>query len=298
MKSLLFTGSNGFVGRNIIPYLSMVYKISTMDKTSPSEYKVDLSEEVPRFNQRFDIVLHSAGKAHSIPHSKVEIQEFFDANFEGTKNLCMGIESSGLPHAFIYISTVAVYGCEFGDNITEEQPLNGVTPYALSKKEAEQYLVEWSRKNNIILSILRPSLIAGPNPPGNLGAMNKGIKTGRYVNIAGGKARKSILMVQDIANLVPLLENKGGVFNLCDNAHPSFKQLGILIAKQLNKPPPLSVPYPVAKSMAWCGDLIGDRAPINSDKLFKMVYSLTFSSQKAQKILGWKPLNVLENYVI
>ena len=37
-------------------------------------------------------------------------------------------------HLF-FISTVAVYGCDSGENITEEYPLNGTTPYALSKNQ-------------------------------------------------------------------------------------------------------------------------------------------------------------------
>lgn len=46
----------------------------------------------------------------------------FDVNLQGTKNLCAALENSGIPKAFIFISTVAVYGCDFGDNITEEHP--------------------------------------------------------------------------------------------------------------------------------------------------------------------------------
>jgi nucleoside-diphosphate-sugar epimerase len=150
----------------------------------------------------------------------------------------------------------------------------------------------------VVLSILRPSLIAGVNPPGNLGAMIKGIREGRYLNIAGGKARKSVLMAQDIANLVPLLERKSGIFNLCDDEHPTFEQLGKAISRKLGKRPPVSIPYPMAKFMALCGDLLGNSAPLNSEKLSKMTSSLTFSNQKAKEILGWKPLNVLDNFIM
>ena len=95
----------------------------------------------------------------------------------------MALEKSGIPKAFIFISTVAVYGCEFGNDITEEHPLNGMTPYAESKKKAELYLKVWCRELNVVLSIIRPSLIVGPNPPGTLGYMIKGIRTRRYLSI-------------------------------------------------------------------------------------------------------------------
>jgi nucleoside-diphosphate-sugar epimerase len=176
--------------------------------------------------------------------------------------------------------------------------LLGNTPYALSKIQAEQFLKEWCGINNVTLTILRPSLIAGPNPPGNLGAMIKGISTGKYLSIGGGKARKSVLMVQDIANLIPLVADKGGVYNVCDSHHPSFRELEELICRQLNKSGVISVPFCVAKLLANVGDLLGKYAPINSDKLSKITKSLTFSNEKARSTLGWEPLNVLDNFRI
>jgi nucleoside-diphosphate-sugar epimerase len=295
MQTLLITGANGFLGRNVMPLLKAKgYIISTLDIAN-ADINCNISKETPEL-EKYDIVLHTAGKAHSIPKTETEKQVFFDVNYQGTVNLCTGLEKSGAPKSFVFISTVAVYGCECGENITEDYPLNGNTPYALSKIKAEQYLQEWCRQHDVILSILRPSLLAGPNPPGNLGAMVNGIKTGRYVSIAGGKARKSILMVQDIAHLVSLLIDKGGIYNVCDDEYPSFNQLEVLISKQLNKRKPLSIPYFLAKSLALCGDIIGSKAPINSSKLLKITESLIFSNRKAKELLEWQPLNVLKNF--
>lgn len=254
--------------------------------------------DIPKLDIKYDVVLHAAGKAHTIPENEQEKQAFFDVNLQGTKNLCTALENSGIPKAFIFISTVAVYGCDSGENITEEHPLNGTTPYALSKIKAEKYLEGWCAMHNVKLSILRPSLIAGPNPPGNLGAMIHGIKTNKYLSIAGGKARKSVLMVQDIANLLPMLIEKGGIYNVCDSYQPSFRELEMVICKQLSRKGPISIPYWLAKSMAVMGDCLGAKAPINSLKLRKITSSLTFSNEKAVRELGWKPMNVLENFRI
>ena len=297
MTHILLSGSNGFVGRNILPLLEKKYKVSTLD-VSNSMIISNISREIPLVKNGCDIVLHVAGKAHSVPKTELEKQAFFDINYQGTVNLCKGLEQSGLPKSFIFISTVAVYGCETGENISENHPLNGDTPYALSKIQAEQYLTEWCSKNEVVLSILRPSLIAGPNPPGNLGTMIRGIKSGFYFNIAGGKAKKSVLMVQDIANLIPLLIEKGGIYNVCDDEQPSFGQIAEVISEQLGKKKPVSIPYFVAKMMALCGDLLGNKAPINSDKLAKITQPLTFSNKKVKDNLGWKPLNVLEKFKI
>lgn len=295
---LLFTGASGFLGNNTFPLLRRMYDIMTIGLLQKDDYTVNIAKEIPELYERYDIILHAAGKAHSIPRSEVEKQAFFDVNLQGTKNLCTALEKAGVPKAFIFISTVAVYGCDYGENIAEDHPLNGDTPYAMSKRLAEEYLQEWCRKHNVILGIIRPSLIAGLNPPGNLGAMIHGIRSGKYLSIAGSQARKSVLMVQDIANLVPLLAEKGGIYNVCDSHHPTFRELETTICRQLDKKLPLSIPYWVAKCMALAGDCLGRKAPINSLKLDKITKSLTFSNEKAIRELGWKPTNVLENFKI
>ncbi len=295
---ILFTGATGFIGKNIRLILENKYKVITLGLSENDHYHINITKEIPKLMVKCDIVLHAAGKAHSIPCTNEEIQDFYNVNLQGTKNLCAALEKCCIPKSFIFISTVAVYGCDFGENITEESPLNGTTPYAVSKIMAEEFLIKWCAENNVLLSIIRPSLIAGPNPPGNLGAMINGIRTGKYLSISGGKARKSVLMVQDIANLIPLLAEKGGIYNVCDSEQPTFHELEKLIASQLGKSLPLSIPYSFAKLLARIGDCLGKRAPINSRKLDKITKSLTFSNEKARKELGWEPLNVLENFKI
>ena len=298
MKKLLFTGASGFLGYNIRPILEKTYDVHTIGLTDDDDIKINMAKEVPPINTHYDVVLHAAGKAHTVPKTEEEKQVFYDVNYTGTIHLCDALEKAGIPKALVFISTVAVYGCEFGENIDEYHSLNGKTPYADSKIKAEEYLIRWCLDHQVRLSILRPSLLAGKNAPGNLGAMVKGIKKGFYMNIAGGKVVKSILMAEDIAKLVPILEEKGGIYNVCDTRQPSFGEISASVAKQLGKHKPISIPYWMAWCMAKVGDLLGSKAPINSYKLEKMTKSLTFSNEKARKELGWEPLDVLDNYKI
>lgn len=298
MKSLLLTGGTGFLGKNIVPNLRYGYDITLCGITPQDNIQVNLAKEVPELPERYDIVLHAAGKAHVIPKTEEEIQAFYDINLQGTKNLCAALEKVGAPKSLIFVSTVAVYGCEEGENIDENHPLYGNTPYALSKIQAEHFLTDWCRKNNVILSIIRPSLIAGPNPPGNLGAMIAGIKSGKYLSIGGGKARKSVLMVNDIPFLIELLKNKGGVYNVCDDHQPSFKELEDSISLQLGGKRVIGIPLWFATICAKVGDLLGSKAPINSQKLSKITKSLTFSNAKAKRELKWQPTDVVSNFKI
>ena len=298
MEKLLFTGGTGFLGQNVMPLMKQQYDVTTCGITDEDMIKANLAKEVPTLPDHYDIVLHAAGKAHLVPKTEKEKQAFYDVNCIGTIHLCDALEKAGVPKALVFISTVAVYGCEFGELITEEHPLEGTTPYAESKIQAEKYLTNWCKEHDVVLGVLRPSLLAGRKAPGNLGAMVAGIQKGIYLNIAGGKVKKSVLMADDIARLLPLLVEKGGVYNVCDSYQPSFGELSELVAKQLGKRKPISIPYWMAWCMAKVGDLLGSKAPINSNKLEKMTKSLTFSNEKARRELCWEPLDVLANYKI
>ena len=298
MNKLLFTGGTGFLGRNVMPLLQKNYEVTTCGITPEDMIQANLAQMVPELPQQYDVVLHAAGKAHVVPKTEEEKQQFFDINYQGTVNLCKALERVGVPKALVFISTVAVYGCEYGEQITEEHPLNGETPYAKSKIMAEEYLTKWCSEHGVVLGILRPSLLVGKNAPGNLGAMVNGIRKGFYMNIAGGKVTKSVLMAEDIARILPLVAEKGGVYNVCDTRQPSFGELSVSVARQLGKRTPFSIPYWMAWCMAMVGNLLGPKAPINSYKLEKMTKSLTFNNEKASKELGWEPLDVLQNYKI
>jgi len=298
MEKLLFTGGTGFLGKNVKPILDEKYGVTTCGITPNDMIKANLSVEEPNLPEHYDIVLHACGKAHMVPKTEAEKKVFYDVNYQGTVNLCAALEKVGVPKSLVFISTVAVYGCDTGELITEDHPRNGITPYAESKIMAEDYLTKWCEEHGVILGILRPSLLAGPGAPGNLGAMVKGIKKGFYVNLAGGKVKKSIMMVQDIATLVELIKDKGGVYNVCDDYNPTFGEISISIAKQLGKHKPFNMPYWMAWCIAKVGDLMGHKAPFNSYRLTKMTESLTFSNEKAKRELGWHPLDVLTNYTI
>lgn len=292
---ILLTGSSGFLGKTVFDLYQD--QIVTLNRTS-GDYKIELENLVPVFNQAFDVVIHAAGKAHINPSSSKERQHFFDVNVNGTKNLIKGLEMSVLPKSFIFISSVAVYGKDTGCLIKEDEPLEAKDPYGLSKIMAEELIGEWCKNNNVVCSILRLPLIAGPNPPGNLGIMIQGIKKGFYFNIAGGKAQKSVVLGSDVAKILGKVAEIGGTYNLTDGYHPSFYELSVLISKQLKKKEPLNMPWWVGKSLALIGNLLGSNAPINELKLQKITSDLTFDDSKARELLGWDPMPVLKGFTI
>lgn len=98
----LFTGAFGFLGNNVRPFLERMYDVTTIGLLPQDDYTVNIAKEIPDLDERYDIVLHAAGKAHSVPRTEAEKQVFFDVNLQGTKNLCTALERRGVPRAFIF----------------------------------------------------------------------------------------------------------------------------------------------------------------------------------------------------
>jgi nucleoside-diphosphate-sugar epimerase len=292
---ILVTGASGFLGKSIVKSLTADNTVFSLSK-SAGEYKVALEASVPNFKNKFDLIIHAAGKAHNIPSSALEKNQFYEVNVLGTSNLLKGLENVGVPKQFVFISSVSVYGQESGSNINEDYPLLATDSYGKSKIDAEKMLTQWCNQNNVKLTVLRLPLIAGPNPPGNLAAMIKGIQKGYYFNIDGGKARKSIVLAEDVAHIVLKAAEIGGIFNLTDGIHPSFSELSEVMTKQLGKEKPYSIPVYFAKLLAKVGDMIGSRAFFDSKKLYKITSSLTFDDSKARLELGWCPKAVLKEF--
>lgn len=291
--SVLVTGANGFLGKYIVKELSKNHNLKSLSRTF-GDYKVSLENEVPDFELKFNLVIHAAGKAHSIPKTEIEKRHFYDVNVLGTQNLLEGLEKIGVPFQFVFISSVSVYGKESGKNITEEHPLEAKDSYGLSKIEAEILITEWCKKHNVVCTVLRLPLLVGENPLGNLGAMINAIEKGYYFNIGGGKAHKSMVLAEDVAVFIPKVATIGGTYNLTDGIHSNFWELSNVISKQKNKNMPFNLPLVLAKVMGLVGDLLGNKSFINSYRIKKITSDLTFDDTKARKELEWNPQPVLK----
>lgn len=285
---ILVTGSSGFLGKIIFSFIKEIYCVFELQNLN-EEKKIRLEKEVPDFSHSFDLVIHAAGKAHSVPKTEIEVKQFFEVNVKGTQNLLKGLELVGPPKQIVFISSVAVYGKELGDNIAETEMLSSSDPYGLSKIQAEQVVLDWCDQHNVTCTILRLPLLVGKNPPGNLGAMIKAIQKGYYFNIDGGNAKKSMVLAEDVARFIPIIAPVGGTYNLTDGVHPSFSDLSNAIAKKKMN----NLPLFIAKIMGYLGDFLCEKAPINSLKIKKITSNLTFDDSKARN-MGWKPQSVID----
>jgi nucleoside-diphosphate-sugar epimerase len=140
-------------------------------------------------------------------------------------------------------------------------------------------------------------LIAGKNPPGNLGDMISAMRNQRYFGIGKGKARRSIVHAEDIAGLISKwISNPvkvSGIFNITDGNHPEFREIEAKISMDFELKYLIRIPEIVARTIAFIFGWIRG-FPLNKIRLEKMLNSLTFNDDKARAHLAWKPESALK----
>lgn len=187
MSNILVTGGLGLIGHNVVKRLQdLGHQVSIMDnKTTygiiPQDEidylmtervkKIDLSgyyktnicdkyEVEHAFEiEQPEIVIHMA----SFPRQKV-----VNANptlgsrvmSEGLLNL-LEVSNNYDVRKFIYISSSMVYG-DFTDDVTEDYDCKPQGQYGILKLAGEWLVKDYSRRTNLVHTIIRPSAVYGP----------------------------------------------------------------------------------------------------------------------------------------
>ncbi len=298
--NILISGGKGFLGKYFYEYWqSKGYSVDSIGRGNKNEIVFDLSKRTPNLSKEYQYFIHCAGKAHALPQNDKEANEFYLVNENGTKFFLDAISNQkNKPVGVLIVSSVSVYGLTFGHLINEKALLKAKDPYGKSKINAEKIAIDWGILNNIKISIVRLPLVVGKNPPGNLKAMINAIKFGKYFNISGGLAKKSMVLATDVARFSFSLINIGGIYNLTDSKHPDFNELSKIIANKYGKNNVKNIPIFTAKILSIICMLLNNifklKIPFNELVINKMVSDLTFDDNKARKI-GWNPNSVIKN---
>ncbi|WP_205943718.1 NAD-dependent epimerase/dehydratase family protein [Pedobacter aquae] len=274
---LTITGTSGFTGQNLIPYLAEyeIYKLSLRYVPNQEIYLNDK-----------EAIIHLAGKAHDLKNAS-QPQDYYNANFELTKQLYDAFLKSDA-RKFIYISSVKAAADSVNDILTEEIKPDPQTHYGKSKLMAEEYIKSQPLPEGKSYYILRPCMIHGPGNKGNLNLLYKFVSKGIPYPLAAFENKRSFLSIENFCFVIKeLLEREipSGVYNLADDKSLATKELVAEIALSLNLKPRLwSVPVTLIKVLAQIGGVL--RLPLNSERLNKLTESYVVSNNKIKNALG------------
>ncbi len=303
-EKCLVTGGTGFLGRYVTRSLiARGYDVTVLSRHPGEGPHIvgDLGTNDLNLGDRsFSTVYHLAALAHRVPRDDAERAMFFRVNARGTENLLHALERlPRFPSAIVLASSVAVYGRDEGMLLDESTPCDATSPYGLSKRQAEDAVLQWCDKHGVRSGIVRLPVIVGARPPGNMGAWARAISRRRYLGVGCGSARRSMVLASDVAAVLHNIAAVGGVFHLTDGHHPALVELEQAFYAVLHRRPPPRLPLCLAKPAARVGDVLQTvlkrEAPFNSRKLKTMTSTLTFSDQRARQLLPWNPARVVDH---
>ena len=183
MKTILVTGADGFIGKNLCSHLSYV-----QDTKILKCYKNNFHQILENNINDIDFIYHLAGTNRSNLEN-----DFKKNNVDNTDYLVACLKKFKNKAPIVYASTTKV---------------NDKTIYALTKKKAEDILIEHSRINSSKISILRLPNIFGkwskPNYNSFVSTVIYNIINNKKTSIWDGEKEIELFYIDD---LIEILKN-------------------------------------------------------------------------------------------
>ncbi|MEZ8144288.1 UDP-glucose 4-epimerase [Enterovibrio norvegicus FF-454] len=291
--NILLTGSTGFVGK----HLANNYRIHRQvvrdgEKRGQEPYfTVESINEDTDWNGAFDgvdVVIHLAGLAHSGTFS---CEDYQSINTQGTVRLAHAAAKNGVKR-FVFVSSIGVNGTSTEDQpFTFDETANPHNAYAQSKYNAELGLKQISENVGLEVVIVRPTLVYGPNAPGNFGMLAKLASKVPVLPFGVANNRRDFIAVQNLVDLLVTCathpEAAGHTFLASDGEAVSTKDFTNAIAKGVGKKI-LQLPIPIGV-MRLVGKLTG-RSPM----IEQLYGNLEVDPSNIKEVLGWIPPLTME----
>jgi len=292
----VLTGANGFVGSRLLERIAPIMEVVTAGRRPPVAVTEAAFVQVgnidrgtdwrPAFRAGVDVVVHAAGRAHVMKEIGADpLAVFRSINVEGTVNLARQAAEAGT-RRFVFISSIGVNGGETVQPFTAVDTPAPQEPYAVSKLEAEQELLELSQESGMEVVIVRPPLVYGPNAPGNFGRLVSAVRRGMPLPLGAVHNRRTLVALDNLVDLImhcmehPAAANE--VFLAGDSEDLSTTELLRRLGNALGRPARL-LPVPVPW-MEWGAGLLGRRSTVR-----KICGNLQVDICKARELLDWQP---------
>lgn len=274
----IITGASGFVGKNLIAYLSKL-----LIHVTALSLRGGLSTPII---QDFDAVIHLAGKAHDMKNVS-QPDEYYAINFELTKEVYDAFLKSKVKK-FIFMSSVKATADEVHGILKESDPAIPMTFYGKSKLMAEEYIQSQPLPAGKSFYILRPCMIHGPGNKGNLNLLYKLISKGIPYPLAAFENKRSFLSIENLCFVISELLKRNdvpsGVYNVADDEPISTNDLIRLIGKASGKRPLIwNISPGVIKGLAKLGNIL--KLPLTTERLNKLTENYIVDNTKIRLAL-------------
>jgi UDP-glucose 4-epimerase len=291
------SGGTGFVGQKLVAAFQkkkVGVRLLSRSKLNKDTIVCDLNvESIPSdILVGVDVVFHLAGIAHDVRDASKIKHLYQRVNTDATVQLAKLAVESGVKR-FVFVSSVKSGGNPISgrciNEIDQGKP-EGV--YGETKREAELKLLKIGKESGMHVSIVRPSLVYGPNVKGNLQLMLSAIDKGWFPPLPETGNKRSMIHVDDLIRALLLVANDDRanceIFIATDGTPHSSRDIYNAMCSVLGK----SIPkWSVPKSLFDVASLVSPRVKY---KLNKLLGDECYSSAKLEA-LGFKAKKTLKD---
>lgn len=302
MTRVAVTGASGFIGRQAVIALAEAGCVvracvrgSMAVAGAASQLQIrDLgdADDLARCVADVDVVLHAAGSAHHNPAGDGKREaEMRRVNVDASIALASAAARAGV-RRFVFVSSIGVNGHAASRPFAVDSPPAPVDFYARTKLDAERRLREVCHDGGLELVIVRPTLVAGADAPGNLQRLASFIRRGWPLPLLDGAGLRHLVGVRSLASLLALActhaDAAGQLFLAADDPPLSMADMAREIAAGMQRKARfVRVP---AGLLGWVAALPG-----RGRDLGRMRDPLLVDGSAARQLLGWRaPLSIQE----
>lgn len=253
MKTVLVTGSAGFLGRHIAARFARAgWNVTGIDGTPEMTGAEDLairytamrlpSDQFPMLlhDRRPDVLVHCAGHA-SVPASMKDPSGDFAANTVLTFEVLEALRRYQPRCRFILLSSAAVYGNPESLPVSESHPVRPLSPYGFHKRQCELACEEFSSVFGMQCVVARIFSAYGPGLQRQVvWDILDQVARRDLIELHGtGRESRDFIHAEDVAQAVEVLAERGshqdGIYNVATGRETSIADLASLVARALDK---------------------------------------------------------------
>lgn len=279
---IAITGSNGFVGKNLIPFFE-----SQHIETVSVQVRSENVERISLSAMEADALVHLAGIAHDLKgeHAEAAYQK---SNTDLSIALINQFLDSNIGD-FIYLSSVKAIADTTSEVLKEATAITSTTAYGISKLKVEQYIQKLAIPEGKRIFVLQPTLMYGAGSKGNLHVLYNFVRRKLPYPFAAFQNKRSFLNVKNLGfvmvQILKKKELKSDKFLVADDQTYSTNQLIQAIAAALKvNSSTLKLPQSLIRFFAKIGDVL--RLPVNSSMLSKLTGNFEVDNSKIKNALG------------
>lgn len=239
---MLITGANGFIGSEMLKlFASKGYIALGWDKVNMENVEsIDMLDEaaiIMLLGQiQPDIIVHCAGAA-DVSKSVLYPETDYAGNVTITHNLLFALHKLNMEKTrVVFLSSAGVYGNPDRLPITEDMPVNPLSPYALHKVMCEE-MCQYFVKNygmNIKIARIFSAYGAGLRKQIFWDMHKKAERTGKLEMFGTGEESRDYIHVKDVVQalfLLSITESDDVIFNIANGEEVTIRQATLWFAK-------------------------------------------------------------------